>query len=223
MSNRENLRWLAFVHHVLVTTDQAAAAGPPAVELRKLAARGALSRVGFGVYRMNEAPTSTPTPYAQALAVVGPGSMLADESILALHELPVVNPRPIKVATHHRVRTKLPATIELIHGVTTGAVEVVDGLATMPLKDALQRSRSCDVRWNSHQLPTENLLLQDPSLTPRIVVAVRQLLENFSSLRQRCASTHNVPAHIRGGLRSRLPYGDTVALTDRRLAVSGMQ
>ena len=141
MSNRENLRWLAFVHHVLVTTDQAAAAGPPAVELRKLAARGALSRVGFGVYRMNEAPTSTPTPYAQALAVVGPGSMLADESILALHELPVVNPRPIKVATHHRVRTKLPATIELIHGVTTGAVEVVDGLATMPLKDALLACR----------------------------------------------------------------------------------
>lgn len=59
MSNRENLRWLAVVHHVLVTTDQAAAAGPPAVELRKLAARGALSCVGFGVYRMEEAPTRT--------------------------------------------------------------------------------------------------------------------------------------------------------------------
>ncbi len=141
MNNRETLRWLAFEHHGIVTTHQAAAAGVPAVELRKLAARGALSRVGFGVYRMEEAPTTPLTPSGQALALVGPGSMLADESVLAVHELALVNPRTIKVATHRRVRTKLPATIELIHGVTTDAVEVVDGLATMPLKDALLACR----------------------------------------------------------------------------------
>ena len=139
MNNREKLRWLAFDHHGIVTTDQAVAAGVPAVELRKLAARGALSRVGFGVYRMEEAPTTPLTPYAQALALVGPGSMLADESVLALHAL--VNPRAIKVATNRRVRTNLPATIELIHRVTTDAVEVVDGLATMPLKAALLECR----------------------------------------------------------------------------------
>ncbi|CAB4974281.1 unannotated protein [freshwater metagenome] len=141
MSNRETLRWLAFEHHGIVTTHQAAAAGVPAVELRKLAARGALSRVGFGVYRMEEAPTTPLTPYAQALALVGPGSILADESVLAVHELALVNPRTIKVATDRRVRTKLPATIELIQGVTTNTVEVVDGLATMPLRDALLACR----------------------------------------------------------------------------------
>ena len=130
---------LVLLRHV--TTDQAVAAGVPAVELRKLAARGALSRVGFGVYRMEEAPTTPLTPYAQALALVGPGSMLADESVLALHELALVNPRAIKVATNRRVRTNLPATIELIHRVTTDAVEVVDGLATMPLKAALLECR----------------------------------------------------------------------------------
>ena len=65
----------------------------------------------------------------------------ADESVLALHELALVNPRTIKFATNRRVRTKLPATIELIHRVTTDAVEVVDGLATMPLKDALLARR----------------------------------------------------------------------------------
>jgi predicted transcriptional regulator of viral defense system len=38
-SNREKLRWLAFDHHGIVTIDQAAAVGVPAVELCKLAAR----------------------------------------------------------------------------------------------------------------------------------------------------------------------------------------
>ena len=100
-SNREKLRWLAFDHHGIVTIDQAAAVGVPAVELCKLAARARARQP----------------------------------------ELALVNPRTIKVATHRRVRTKLPATIELIHGVTTDAVEVVDGLATMPLKDVLLACR----------------------------------------------------------------------------------
>lgn len=65
----------------------------------------------------------------------------ADEPDLAQHELALVTPRTIKVAAHRRVRTKLPATIELIHGVPTDAVELVDGLATMPLKDALLACR----------------------------------------------------------------------------------
>ena len=72
MNNREKLRWLAFDHHGIVTTDQAVAAGVPAVELRKLAARGALSRVGFGVYRMEEAPTTPLTPTRRPSPSSGP-------------------------------------------------------------------------------------------------------------------------------------------------------
>ena len=36
MTHRQTLRWLAFDHHGVVTTEQAAAAGVPAVEVRKL-------------------------------------------------------------------------------------------------------------------------------------------------------------------------------------------
>ena len=179
MNNREKLRWLAFDHHGIVTTDQAVAAGVPAVELRKLAARGALSRVGFGVYRMEEAPTTPLTPYAQALALVGPGSMLADESVLALHELALVNPRAIKVATNRRVRTNLPATIKLIHRVTTDAVEVVDGLATMPLKDALLACRGRVMRERLAEA-THTALARD-LIDERDAAEVLQRLEPVST------------------------------------------
>ena len=137
MTYRQTLRWLAFDHHGIVTTEWAAAAGVPAVEVRKLAARGALTRVGQGVYRMDEAPTTALTPYAQALALVGAGAYLADESVLAVHDLALVNPRTIKVATDRRVRATLPPTIELVPASDVGHVEYVDGLATMPLRDAL--------------------------------------------------------------------------------------
>ena len=157
MNNREKLRWLAFDHHGIVTTDQAVAAGVPAVELRKLAARGALSRVGF----------------------VGPGSMLADESVLALHELALVNPRAIKVATNRRVRTNLPATIELIHRVTTDAVEVVDGLATMPLKDALLACRGRVMRERLAEA-THTALARD-LIDERDAAEVLQRLEPVST------------------------------------------
>lgn len=137
MTNRQTLRWLAFDHHGIVTTELAAAAGVPAVEVRKLASRGALTRVGHGVYRMDEVPMTALTPYAQALALVGDGAYLVDESVLAVHDLALVSPRTIKVATARRVRTALPPTIELVPVNDGGDVEHIDGLATMPLRDAL--------------------------------------------------------------------------------------
>ncbi|MGH3774937.1 MAG: hypothetical protein ACRDRR_04255 [Pseudonocardiaceae bacterium] len=45
----------------------------PAVELRKLAARGALARLGHGVYRMLEAPTGRLDEFAEAVAMAGEG------------------------------------------------------------------------------------------------------------------------------------------------------
>jgi hypothetical protein len=115
-SNREKLRWLAFDNHGIVTTSQAAALGIPAVELRKLAVRGALRRVGFGAW-------------------------LIDESVLAFHELAHVNPRTIKVATNRRARTKLPATIELFDNHDADDIEINDGLAMMPITQALLACR----------------------------------------------------------------------------------
>lgn len=141
MKNRDILRWLAIDNHGIVTTGQAQSAGVPAVEVRKLASRGALTRIGHGVYRMEEAPTTALTAYAEALALVGKGAFLADESVLAVHDLAHVNPRTIKVGTDRRVRTQLPSTIHLLRLPRLSETEYVEGLVAMPLSQALLACR----------------------------------------------------------------------------------
>ena len=83
MTHRDTLRELAYDTHGVVTLSDAIHAGVPAVEVRKLASRGALERRGKGVYRMTEAPHTPLDEFAEAVAIVGQGAVLADESVLA--------------------------------------------------------------------------------------------------------------------------------------------
>ena len=55
---RDRVRQIALGAYGYVTTRQAAEVGVPAVELRKLAARGALVNVAYGLYRVPDAPAS---------------------------------------------------------------------------------------------------------------------------------------------------------------------
>jgi len=142
MSYRDRLRLLAFDRHGIVTTAEATAMGIPAVEVRKLASRGALIRTGHGVYRMMEAPTDDLTAFAEAIAIVGKDAVVADESVLSLHDLALVNPPKILIAASHRIRAILPETIQVIRRPGTHhAVEFVDGIASMPLVEAMIRCK----------------------------------------------------------------------------------
>lgn len=113
MTYRATLRDLAMDNHGLVTTVQAREAGVPAVEVRKLAARGALERVGHGVYRIDDAPLTPQTEYAEAVLLVGPDAYLTHDAVLALHGLGLVNPRHIRIGTPRRVRGELPTHIRV--------------------------------------------------------------------------------------------------------------
>lgn len=142
MSYRQQLRELAFDTHGVVTTRSAEAAGVPAVELRKLAGRGALTRVGHGVYRMLEAPAGKLDEFAEAVALVGEGAVLADESVLAALGLAQVNLRRIRVASPRRVRARLPDTIEVVHRVMPeDQRDYIEGIPAMTLEAALLASR----------------------------------------------------------------------------------
>lgn len=71
---RAIVREIALDHYGYVTTKQAAEVGVPAVELPKLAARGGLENVAYGLYRV---PDISPTAYdqcAEALLRVGEGA-----------------------------------------------------------------------------------------------------------------------------------------------------
>jgi predicted transcriptional regulator of viral defense system len=139
---RRELRELAFDSHGVVTLRDAASAGVPAVEVRKLASRGALTRLGQGVYRMEEAPADALTEFAAAVALVGGDAVLVDESVLAAHDLAQVNLRRIQVASGDRVRRRLPATIEVIpRAVPADERTDIDGLPAMKLTAAIRASR----------------------------------------------------------------------------------
>ena len=150
MTYRQVLRWHAFDTHGVVTTAAAAELGVPAVELRKLARRGALQHVGYGVYRMTEVPPTPLTEYAEAVAMLGPDAVIADEAVLAWYGLAQVNPRKIRIALGRRTRAKLPPTVEVVYRDLTAAdVTVVEGVPMMTVAAAL---RACQGRVMTERL-----------------------------------------------------------------------
>ncbi|GMA33211.1 type IV toxin-antitoxin system AbiEi family antitoxin domain-containing protein [Litorihabitans aurantiacus] len=93
MTYRTDLWEIAAGHHGVVTIAEADDAGVPAVELRKLAARGALQAHGQGVYSHRDVPRTAATQPAVAVALAGDGAFLQDESVLDLLGLGQLNPR----------------------------------------------------------------------------------------------------------------------------------
>ncbi len=139
---RRRLRELAFDTHGVVTTGDAARIGVPAVEVRKLAARGALTQVGRGVYRMLEAPSGRLSEFAEAVALAGPGAVLADESVLAALDLTHINLRRIRIASPRRVRVSLPPTVELIHRqIAVEDQDDIEGIPAMTVVAAIRGAR----------------------------------------------------------------------------------
>lgn len=78
--------------------------------------------------------------YAEAVALVGDGSFLFGEAVLAMHGLALVNPRRISVGTTKRVRRGLP---EWIQPVTVSGKTVTshEGIPSQSLAEAILECR----------------------------------------------------------------------------------
>lgn len=113
MGYRRDLWEIAAEQHGIVTVREAEEAGVPAVEVRKLAHRGALLAYGNGVYQHRDVPATELTQSAAAAALVGDGAFLHREAVLDLLGLGQVNPRRIRVACRRRVRRSLPEWVDL--------------------------------------------------------------------------------------------------------------
>lgn len=150
MKYRDVVRDIARDHYGYVTTRQAAAAGVPAVELPKLAARGGVENVAYGLYRFPDIPPTPFDQFAEALLRAGEGAYLHGESVLALLGLADVNPTRIKVAVHRRTRTALPPFMELTQVKGQAHTTVYDGLEAQPVADAILDCRG--------RIETERLL-----------------------------------------------------------------
>ncbi|NYI42087.1 type IV toxin-antitoxin system AbiEi family antitoxin domain-containing protein [Demequina lutea] len=138
---RDVVREIALDHYGYVTTRDAAEAGVPAGELPKLAARGGLENVAYGLYRVADVRPTEFDQFAEALLRVGEGAYLHGESVLALFGLADVNPRKIKVAVPRRARPTLPPSIELSQVTGDGRTVFYEGLASQPVADAILECR----------------------------------------------------------------------------------
>ena len=136
---RDRVREIALGEYGYITTKDAAAAGVPAVELRKLAARGALVHVAYGIYRVPDAPGSPFDQFAEALLRAGDGAYLRGDSVLALIGLADVNPRKIRVVAPKRTRAKMPAIMDVAAPPRGEAPELTryEGLLAMRVADAI--------------------------------------------------------------------------------------
>lgn len=109
MATYRDRAWdIAVGQHGYITTRDARENGIPAIELVKLAARGRLQHVARGIYRFEELPPTKFDQFYEAALRVGDDAVLMGDAVLALHDLALVNPRTIRVATPHRVRRELP-------------------------------------------------------------------------------------------------------------------
>lgn len=148
---RRRLYERALDRYGYVTTHDARELGVPTVELRKLAARGGLERVGHGVYRFLDVPRTSLDEYMENVLIVGGQAHLTGESVLALHDLAFVNPPCIRVGTASRVRPTLPATVEVVRqSVPTEDLTEYEGIPAVTIARAL---RDC-----SGSIPFDRLL-----------------------------------------------------------------
>jgi predicted transcriptional regulator of viral defense system len=111
---RRRLADKALDQYGYVTTRDAEDLRVPAVELRKLAHRGGLEHVAYGLYRFDDVPHTGHDQFMEAVMRVGPEAYLTHDAVLALHDLGFVNPRRIRVGTPARVRPRLPEYIEVV-------------------------------------------------------------------------------------------------------------
>lgn len=112
---RYRARELALGQYGYITTEDARELGIPVIELGKLAARGQVRHVAYGLYRFDDLPPTQYDRFYEAAARVGRDAHLTGDAVLALHGLALVNPRQIRVGTPRRVRTALPDWIKLVH------------------------------------------------------------------------------------------------------------
>jgi hypothetical protein len=140
-SYRAALYKIADDHHGYVTTALAQAAGVPSVEVRKIASRGGMTNIARGLYRVDGIDGGDHAAYAEAVLRVGEDAHLVGDSVLAFHELALVNPRHITVSTPRRVRRDVPTHIRIVHTrIDPTDLTEYDGIASTTVERAIRDS-----------------------------------------------------------------------------------
>lgn len=149
MTHYQQLFEMAADNYGIVTSAEAKRAGISDKEMSAIAARGRIRRLGRGVYKIADYIPVENDPYAEAVALVGPGAYLAGESVLAMLGLAPTNPTRITVATPRRVRRSLPRHIRVEPAPAGVEPAAYDGIPSEPVADSI---RSCEGRMMPDRL-----------------------------------------------------------------------
>lgn len=141
MSYYDEIYEIAVDQHYLITTCEARDAEIPPVELRKLAHRGKLDHLGYGLYRLSRYVPSDVDPYAVAVALAGPGARLHGESVIAMLGLAPTNPAFIYVESPRRVRRKLEDGVVLKKANADEPITTYMGVPSQTVKHAILSAR----------------------------------------------------------------------------------
>lgn len=141
MSHFDDIYDIASDNYGLVTTAQAREVNIAGAELNRWCKNGRLERRGRGVYKLARwIPTPNDT-FAEALALVGEDSYLKGTAVLSMHDLALVDPPAIKVATPKRVRRKLPAWVAAVPAGEDDRTTRYDGIRSQRVADAIRECR----------------------------------------------------------------------------------
>jgi predicted transcriptional regulator of viral defense system len=116
-TNYNALMDLAVGQYGYVTAEDAAAVGVVTDRLRKMADRGTLERVAYGLYRIPAVAATGLDQYMEATLWPRGGGVLSHDTALDLHALCDINPAKIHVSVRKdlRITREVPAAYRLHH------------------------------------------------------------------------------------------------------------
>lgn len=141
MTYYDDIYEIAVDNYYLITTEQAAEAGVPGVELAKLAHRGKLENVSRGLYRLARWVPEKNYPYAEAVMRMGAGAYLYGESVVAMLELAPTDPSRMFVAVPGRTRRKLPDGVRVMKASPGDRVVSYEGVPSQHVACAIAAAR----------------------------------------------------------------------------------
>ena len=136
MTHFDEIYELAADNYGIITTSEAHNLGITNAELKRWVDAGRLQKRGRGVYKIKYYIPTLNDRFAEAVALVGKGSFLAGETVLAFHDLALVNPQKLTIGTSKRVRKKLPAWIEVVP-MQNKTLTCYEGLPSQTITEAI--------------------------------------------------------------------------------------
>lgn len=141
MKKYDELYEVAVSNYGLVTAKTIDELGIHLKDVLEWVKSGRLEKRGRGVYRIAHYLPSEYDTYAEAVALVGDTAMICGESVLAMHNLALVNPVRVHVAVRRRLRKELPDWIETEKATSEITEDNFNGIPCQKLSEVIRLSR----------------------------------------------------------------------------------